>query len=464
MAVIASKCPEISVTVFDISAERIAAWNSNELPIYEPGLSEIVEAARGKNLTFTTDDNCIAEADLIFISVNTPTKVFGEGKGRAANLAYVESCSKLIATKIKHGHKVIVEKSTVPVRCSVAIRKVLDAQSNGVTDATFSIVSNPEFLAEGTAISDLITPDRVLIGGEQGQAGVAAVELLASVYRRWVPDERIIRTNCWSSELAKLIANAMLAQRISSINSVSAICEATGADVSEVSRAIGCDKRIGNRFLQPSIGFGGSCFQKDILNLVYLCETLNLPEVAEYWHNVVRMNDYQRSRFSRNIVKTMFDCVEGKVIAIFGFAFKKNTGDTRESSAITVCSALLEEGAFLRIYDPKVTEKTLMSDLVERCDTQRARDLAKKNVTTCGSALAASFGAAAIVILTEWDEFHDSQCDYRAHFAQMARPAYIFDGRLMADPQNLRAIGFEAFCIGRPATQSQTSSFFFHSN
>ena len=457
MAMIALNCHDIEVRVFDISKERIAAWNSNSLPIYEPGLEEVVFQRRGKNLFFTTDDSCLVDADIIFISVNTPTKTYGLGKGHAADLKYIESCARRIAELVNVGHKIIVEKSTVPVRCSVAVRKILNSYK-GQSSATFSILSNPEFLAEGTAIKDLSNPDRVLIGGDQDEAGLKAIETLASVYSRWVPDERIIRTNLWSSELSKLAANAFLAQRISSINAISCVCEATGADVDEVSRAIGSDSRLGPKFLKASVGFGGSCFQKDILNLVYLCHSLNLPEVAAYWETVVTMNDFQRRRFSEKIVRTMFDTVGGKTIAIFGFAFKQDTGDTRESSAIAVCAKLLEEGALLHIYDPKVTKEMIKLELEYAIADERTRKFIDSHITYCPTALDASKGAHAIVILTEWKEF--ATLDYAPHYAHMVKPAFLFDGRLITNSAQLRTIGFETFTIGKPTLSTQGEFFY----
>ncbi|MGB0758362.1 MAG: nucleotide sugar dehydrogenase, partial [Rubripirellula sp.] len=329
MAMIAKQCPDIPVHVVDLNQERIDAWNSDHLPIYEPGLDDVVKEARGRNLTFSTRvDDAIQEADIIFISVNTPTKTFGIGAGRAANLEFIEKCARQIA-KNATGHKIVVEKSTLPVRTAEAVKRILSSECSG---ATFDVLSNPEFLAEGTAIDDLLNPDRVLIGGESE----AAIETLCSVYARWIPRDQILTTNLWSSELSKLTANAFLAQRVSSINAMSALCEATGADIDEVARAIGSDSRIGPKFLKASIGFGGSCFQKDILNLVYLCEHFGLREVANYWEQVVVMNDYQKRRFSEDIVKTMFNTVSDKKIGIWGFAFKKDTNDTRESAAIYV--------------------------------------------------------------------------------------------------------------------------------
>lgn len=455
MAMIALKCPHIQVTVYDISQPRIDAWNSDNLPIFEPGLDEIVKQCRGKNLFFTTSEDCIAAADIIFISVNTPTKVYGVGKGRAADLKYIESASRRIGELVKEGHKIVVEKSTVPVRCSVAVRRILQTYTQAGSKATFSILSNPEFLAEGTAISDLTTPDRVLIGGEQDEAGLKAIETLAKVYANWVPANRILRTNLWSSELTKLTANAFLAQRISSINAISAVCEATGADVDEVSRAVGADSRLGPKFLKASVGFGGSCFQKDVLNLVYLSESLNLPEVAEYWLSVIKMNDYQRNRFAENIVRTMFDTVGKKKISIFGFAFKKDTGDTRETSAIPICAKLLEEDALLQIYDPKVSLEQIIMDLEYSIPDETTRKRIKTNIKHCTSAAEAVEGSHAIVVMTEWDEF--VKADYNAFYGKMMKPAFVFDGRLILPHAELRKIGFEVYCIGKP----NPATFFF---
>ena len=456
MAVIANKCPHVKVTVYDLSKERIAAWQTDDLPIYEPGLFDVVKQCRGKNLFFTTDDNCIPTADVIFISVNTPTKMYGVGKGRAADLKYIESCARTIADKCQSGHKIIIEKSTVPVRCSAAVRKILSAYPK--PNRSFSILSNPEFLAEGTAIKDLFNPDRVLIGCEQDELGLAACEKIVQMYANWVPRDKIITTNLWSSELSKLAANAMLAQRISSVNSLSAVCEATGANVDEVSKAIGADSRLGSKFLKASVGFGGSCFQKDVLNLVYLSESLNLPEVAEYWHQVIKMNDWQRRRFSEKIIKTMFDTVSGKSIALLGFAFKKDTGDTRESSTIDVAARLLEEGAVLRVYDPKVTKAQMLMDLDMHC-SERARGLLEKNLIVCGSAAEACANASAFACMTEWDEF--KTLDFQAIFAGMQKPAFAFDGRLILDHDKLLKIGFDAYTIGHSKLLSTTDEFFF---
>jgi UDPglucose 6-dehydrogenase len=448
MAMIAKQCPDIEVHVVDLNQARIDQWNSDELPVYEPGLDEVVREARGRNLTFSSKvDDAIHEANIIFIAVNTPTKSFGVGAGRAANLEFIEKCARKIAECSK-GHKIVVEKSTLPVRTAEAVKRILNSSANG---ATFDVLSNPEFLAEGTAVQDLIHPDRVLIGGESKEA----VERLAQVYGRWIPRERILTTNLWSSELSKLTANAFLAQRVSSINAISALCEATGADVDEVAKAIGTDSRIGPKFLKASVGFGGSCFQKDILNLVYLCEHFGLREVAQYWEQVVVMNDYQKRRFSERIVRTMFNTVSDKKIAIWGFAFKKDTNDTRESAAIHVCRDLLEERARLVIYDPRVPEAQIRSELemvftdASGILSEKHRRLIASNVSVAPDAYAAADEAHAIAVLTEWDEF--KHFDAERVFRGMRRPAFIFDGRNILDRAKLIEQGFEVHCIGRSA-------------
>ena len=444
MAMIAAKCPDIRVTVADMNEKRIAAWNSNDLPVYEPGLDDIVTTARGRNLHFTTDiKTAIAGADLIFVSVGTPTKSYGIGAGRAADLRYIESAARLIA-EVSEGHKIIVEKSTIPVKTASAIQTILAA--NSTKDATFQVLSNPEFLAEGTAIADLENPDRILIGGEQTPEGLAAIQALASVYQRWVPREKIITTNLWSSELSKLVANAFLAQRISSINSISALCEATGADVDEVARAIGTDSRIGPKFLKSSVGFGGSCFQKDILNLVYLCQSFGLPDAAEYWRQVIHLNDWQKSRFVEKIVRTLFNTVNGKRIAILGFAFKKDTNDTRESAAIHICRDLLRERAHIAIYDPQVDAAQIHQDLTEAGIDP---ELLATNVELCDSPYAAAENAHALATLTEWDEFR--HLDLPRLYDLMLKPAFVFDGRAILPSTALKAHGFDAFIIGKGA-------------
>lgn len=447
MAMIAKQCPDIEVNVVDINESRIAAWNSDSLPIYEPGLDEVVKEARGRNLYFSTDvSEAIKASDMIFISVNTPTKTFGIGSGRAANLEFVEKCAREIALHAD-GHKIVIEKSTLPVRTAEAVKRILNSASN--ENASFDVLSNPEFLAEGTAVEDLLDPDRVLIGGESQDA----IDRLADVYGRWVRPESIIRTNLWSSELSKLAANAFLAQRVSSINAISALCEATGADVDEVANAIGTDSRIGPKFLKSSVGFGGSCFQKDILNLVYLCEHFGLPEVAAYWEQVVLMNDYQKRRFSTGVVKTMFNTVSDKKIAIWGFAFKKDTNDTRESAAIYVCRDLLEERARLTIYDPKVGLEQIKQELIYLMTTEygtlseKHRQLIDDNVEVANSAEAAASGAHAIAVLTEWDEFRD--VDFESVYRSMKKPAFLFDGRNLMDRAKLSKIGFEVYATGK---------------
>ena len=363
MAVIAQKCPHIQVTVVDINQARIDGWNDDNLdnlPVYEPGLDAIVAEARGRNLFFSTDvDKAIKESQMIFISVNTPTKTYGEGRGQAADLKWIELCARQIAAA-SDSDKIVVEKSTLPVRTAEAIKDILDNTGHG---NKFQILSNPEFLAEGTAVEDLLAPDRVLVGGEMSEEGQEAMQALVDIYANWVPREKILTTNVWSSELSKLTANAFLAQRVSSINSISELCERTEADVSEVARAIGADSRIGPKFLQASVGFGGSCFQKDVLNLVYICRRFGLIEVADYWEQVIKMNDHQKTRFAQNIISHLYNTVSGKKIAMLGWAFKKDTNDTRESAAIYVADHLMREDAKLCIYDPKVTKEQILNDL-----------------------------------------------------------------------------------------------------
>lgn len=445
MAMIAKQCPDINVCVVDINEDRIAQWNSDKLPVYEPGLTEIVQQCRDKNLTFTTNvSESIRAADMVFISVNTPTKTFGVGAGRAANLEYVEKCARQIAD-VSEGHKIVVEKSTLPVRTAEAVKRILSNSNNG---ASFDVLSNPEFLAEGTAIEDLLDPDRVLIGGESENA----INALVDVYANWVPRERLLTTNLWSSELSKLTANAFLAQRVSSINAISALCEATEADVDEVAAAIGSDSRIGPKFLKASVGFGGSCFQKDILNLVYLCEYFGLPEVAKYWEQVVVMNDFQKQRFVTRMVRTMFNTVSDKKIAIWGFAFKKDTNDTRESASIYVCRDLLLEKARLCIYDPRVDEEQIKRDLrgvfAEKDGelSESKRRLIDEHVTVVDGCEAAAEDAHAVALLTEWDEF--TQVDFDTVYKSMKKPAFLFDGRNTLKELQLGEKGFEYQGIG----------------
>lgn len=430
----------------DISQKQIDAWNSSKLPIYEPGLPEIVAETKGKNLFFSTDvDAEIEKADIIFISVNTPTKTKGIGAGRAANIKNCELCARQIA-KVATSNKIVVEKSTVPVRTAQAVGRVLANNDKGLS---FQVLSNPEFLAEGTAIDDLMKPDRVLIGGQQTPAGLAAAAKLVSVYANWVPQAQILTTNLWSSELSKLVANAFLAQRVSSINSISALCEATGADVSEISRAVGMDARIGGRFMQSSVGFGGSCFQKDILNLVYLCETFGLDECSQYWNQVIIMNDYQKKRFSEKIVSSMFNTVTGKKITILGYAFKKDTGDVRETPSMFILRDLLQESARVHIYDPEVTREDMWVEMDYTCGVNHENTPGlDESVITETDVYAACEGSHALCILTEWDEF--KTLDYEKIYKSMAKPAFVFDGRNILEHSKLRDMGYEVHAIGKP--------------
>ncbi len=444
MAIIAQKCPHIKVTVVDLNAERIAAWNDpdvNNIPIYEPGLSDLVAQARGRNLFFSTEvEKGIDEAQMIFISVNTPTKTYGLGKGMAADLKYIELCARQIASVAKD-NKIVVEKSTLPVRTAEAVKNILDNTGNGVQ---FQILSNPEFLAEGTAVDDLLNPDRVLIGGDVN-GGNEAIDALVEIYANWVPKERILTTNLWSSELSKLTANAFLAQRVSSINAMSELCEKTGADVNELSKAIGMDSRIGPKFLKASVGFGGSCFQKDILNLVYIAKSYGLNKVADYWEQVVIMNDHQKKRFANNIVQTLYNTVSGKKIAFLGWAFKKDTNDTRESAAINVADYLLNEQANVTVYDPRVKEKQIVNDLLYL--KSRSIEEINKGVSVFDDPYEVCKGAHAIAILTEWDEFKDY--DWKKIYDNMKKPAFIFDGRNILDAKKIKEIGFHFNAIGR---------------
>ncbi|WP_276166293.1 nucleotide sugar dehydrogenase [Zobellia alginiliquefaciens] len=445
MSVIASQCPEITVTVVDINQSRIDQWNDSDLdnlPVYEPGLKEIVEKTRGKNLFFSTEvDKAIDEAEIIFISVNTPTKTYGKGKGQAADLKFVELCARNIA-KVAKSDKIVVEKSTLPVRTASAIKSILENTGNGVK---FEILSNPEFLAEGTAVEDLLKADRVLIGGDETASGQEAKDTLSSIYAHWLPKERILQTNVWSSELSKLVANAFLAQRVSSINAISALCERTDANVAEVSRAIGTDSRIGPKFLNASVGFGGSCFQKDILNLVYISRSFGLTEVADYWEQVIIMNDYQKRRFAENIISTLYNTVSGKKIVFFGWAFKKDTNDTRESAAINIADALLEEKAEIVVYDPKVSAERIYADL-DYLDT-RSPEENRKLLTVVTDSMDAVQDAHAIAILTEWDEFKNY--DWDTIFEKMLKPAFVFDGRRLLSKEDMEAKGFQYYKIGQ---------------
>ncbi|MFH6944305.1 UDP-glucose 6-dehydrogenase [Flavobacterium sp. FlaQc-50] len=444
MAVIAQKCPHIQVTVVDLNEQRIKDWNdpnTDNIPIYEPGLSEIVAEARGRNLFFSTEvEKAIDEAQVIFISVNTPTKTYGKGKGMAADLKYIELCARQIA-KVAKENKIVVEKSTLPVRTAEAIKSILDNTGNGVQ---FQILSNPEFLAEGTAVTDLLNPDRILIGGDTTPEGEVAIKALVDVYANWVSEDKILTTNVWSSELSKLTANAFLAQRISSINAMSELCEKTGADVNEVARAIGMDSRIGSKFLKASVGFGGSCFQKDILNLVYIAKTYGLNEVADYWEQVIIMNDHQKRRFSNKIVQTLYNTVADKKITFLGWAFKKDTNDTRESAAIYVADDLINEQAKIAVYDPKVSRTKMLADL-NYLETRTVEEN-NKAVLTFDNPYDACKDAHAIAILTEWDEF--TTYDWQKIYDAMHKPAFIFDGRNILNAQELESIGFVYNGIG----------------
>ena len=434
MAVIASHCPQYRVVVVDINKEKISAWQSEKLPIYEPGLDEVVRHARGRNLFFSSDINQhIAEADIIFVSVNTPTKTFGQGAGKAADLQYWEKTARQILEN-STTPKIVVEKSTLPVRTAEAMEVILNSNPKGLH---FDIISNPEFLAEGTAIRDMEEPDRVLIGGRETPSGQKAIQAIVDIYTNWVPRERIITTNLWSSELSKLVSNAFLAQRISSINAISALCEKTGADINEVAHAIGLDNRIGPKFLKAGIGFGGSCFRKDILNLVYLCEYYGLSEVAAYWEQVIKMNEYQQARFVSNMISAMFNTIAGKRIVLFGAAFKADTSDTRDSPALAVCRSLLDERAEVVISDPHALENARI-DLGE----------AAKRVTFEPDPIAAAKGAHAIAVLTDWLNF--TRLDYEQIYRSMVKPAFIFDGRNILDHKKLYRIGFNIYMIGKP--------------
>ena len=453
MAVIADRCPDVKVTVVDINQDRIAAWNNSDLsklPVYEPGLDAVVERARGRNLFFSTAvEDTIAAADMVFISVNTPTKTRGLGAGQASDLRWVEACARTVA-KAATGHTIVVEKSTLPVRTAEAVKAILGSVDPSLELKTFSVLSNPEFLAEGTAIRDLANPDRVLIGGDNAES----IDALAEVYQQWVPEEKILRTNLWSSELSKLTANAFLAQRISSINSVAALCEATGADVREVAKAIGTDSRIGPKFLNAGPGFGGSCFQKDILNLVYLCRHFGLPDVADYWESVVLLNTWQQHRIARLVVQKLFGTVTGKRLAILGFAFKADTNDTREAPAIRICRDLLEEGAQLAIHDPKVDPEQISRDLkliashAPEADAGPTRGALSGEATWWPSSDVASAlrGADAVLILTEWQQYRE--LDWAGLAPLMRKPAWVFDARGVADPKQVASAGLNVWCVG----------------
>jgi UDPglucose 6-dehydrogenase len=448
MAVMAKFCPGVRVCVVDLSQPRVDAWNSSKLPIYEPGLQSIVEHARGKNLFFSTEvEKEIEAADMVFISVDTPTKTHGVGSGSASNVKNLEAVARTIA-RCASSSTIVVEKSTVPVQTADALQKILAANSLDRPDVEFQVLSNPEFLAEGTAVRDLLSPSRVLIGGPESEAGEAAIAKLVALYAQWVPREKILTTNVWSSELSKLVANAYLAQRISSINSIAMLCEATKANVDEVSRAVGADTRIGPHFLRASVGFGGSCFRKDVLNLVYLSESFGLPEVAQYWRQVVTMNEWQKERFARRMINVMFNTVTGKKITFFGFAFKKDTGDVRETAAAYVAKYLLDERATISIYDPQVQTEDLWREFASTLGiTEESHPNLKKVVTLENDPYEAARDSHAIAVMTEWDEFKDY--DYEKLFHSMQKPAFIFDGRNILDHQRCFELGFEVACIGK---------------
>jgi UDPglucose 6-dehydrogenase len=439
MAMIAYKCPRYRVTVVDVNPTRIAEWNSDDLPIYEPGLGEIVKATRGKNLFFSTDiEGGIRDNDIIFVSVNTPTKTFGAGAGMAADLQYWEKTARQIL-QYSQSSKIVIEKSTLPVKTALAMEKILNYTKSSLS---FDVLSNPEFLAEGSAMTDLENPDRILIGCLDTKSGLAAREALVEIYANWVPREKILTSNIWSSELSKIVSNAFLAQRISSINAISALCEKTDADITEVAKAVGMDSRIGSKYLNASVGFGGSCFKKDILNLVYLCRHYSLHDVADYWESVVRINQYQQERFVLNMLTAMFNTLAGKKICLFGFAFKANTGDTRESPAICITRRLLEEKAEIIITDPKAL-KNAKADLAG----------VEGKVSFVEDPYKATEGCHAIAILTEWDAYRN--LDFQKIYDNMTKPASIFDGRNIIDHKRCFDIGFNVYPTGKPAlTQS----------
>tara|TARA_Y100000589_G_C27148301_1_gene627828 strand:+ start:252 stop:1646 length:1395 start_codon:yes stop_codon:yes gene_type:complete len=443
MAVIAHKCKEIKVTVVDINEERINAWNDNDLnnlPIFEPGLKEIIKECRGVNLFFSNEiKKTISESDMVFLSVNTPTKSRGIGAGKASDLSFIESSAREIS-KYAKGHTIIVEKSTIPVRTAQTIKEILTGQKENELEKqkkSFSVLSNPEFLAEGTAINDLLNPDRILIGGEDP----LAIDLLSKIYEHWVPSKKIITTNLWSSELSKLVANAFLAQRISSINSISALCESTGADIAEVSKAIGLDSRIGSNFLKVGPGFGGSCFKKDILNLIYLCEKFNLVEVSNYWAQILSINSWQQKRIAKIIVEKLFGTISGKTITVLGFSYKANTNDIRESPSIDICLDLIEEGAKLNIYDPKVEKKE-----IEKIFNQKIKNKLNTKINCSESINEASFNSDAVLIMTEWDEF--KEIDWDQIYPLMRSPSWIFDTRRILDKENIDHNKFNIWSIG----------------
>lgn len=435
MAMIAYKCPDYRVTIVDINTARIDAWNSDELPVYEPGLDAIIKKTRGKNLFFAKDiGNQIKDNDIIFVSVNTPTKTFGEGSGKASDLQFVEKTARQI---LEHSQspKIVIEKSTLPVKTALAMERILASAKGKIT---FDVLSNPEFMAEGTAMTDLENPDRVLIGSRETDSGLIARAQLVDIYARWVPAEKIIISNIWSSELSKLVANAFLAQRVSSINSISALCEKTDADISEVARAVGMDGRIGSKFLKAGVGFGGSCFKKDILNLVYLCGYYGLQEVADYWESVIKINEYQQDRFMANILGNMFNTLADKKICILGFAFKADTGDTRESPAVNIARKLLAEHAEVVISDPKALKNAALNLAADEGKISYVED-----------PYHAASGCHALAILTDWELYKN--LDFQRIYKSMIKPAFIFDGRNFIDHKKCFDIGFNVYPIGKPS-------------
>ncbi len=451
MAVLANKCPDINIFVTDVDKEKIKKWNSDnlaELPVFEPGLDELVSKNRNKNLFFTSDiESSIRKADIIFISVNTPTKEHGLGAGYASDLKWVESSARLVG-KYSEGHTIIVEKSTVPVRTAELIQKIVSSYSKISNKKlpsykTFSVLSSPEFLAEGTAIKDLETPDRVLIGGEDNEA----LDLLSLIYQKWIPKEKIYLTNLWSSELSKLTANAFLAQRISSINAISALCEPSGADVKEVSKAIGSDTRIGGKFLFAGPGFGGSCFQKDLLNLIYLCKFYNLIQVAEYWEQVLKLNEWQKKRISKLIIEVFFGTVTDKKIVLLGFSFKPNTNDIRESPAITIALELIENGANLKIHDPKVSKEQI-NKVFSAKDIFKNQNKSQNKKWEFSNELSTLFkNADAVIIVTEWPDYRD--LNWQEISKVMRKPSWIFDTRGILSEKDLSNTDLNFWRVGK---------------
>ncbi len=448
MAVIADRCRYLKVIVVDLNKNRIDSWNNadlTKLPVYEPGLKDLIKRCRNKNLFFSTKiQESIAESDMVFISVNTPTKQSGLGAGEASDLKYIESSARSIA-EFAVGHTIVVEKSTIPVKTAEVIKKILISSQKGLEkkpSKSFTVLSSPEFLAEGTAIDDLINPSRVLIGGESK----SSIDALVNIYKNWVSEDKIIKTNIWSSELSKLTANAFLAQRVSSINSISALCEKTGADISEVAKAVGMDYRIGQHFLKSGPGFGGSCFKKDILNLVYICKLYGLNEVANYWKEVLKINHWQQNRLTNIIVKKLFGTVTNKKIGILGFAFKANTNDTRESPAIKICSNLLLEGAKLSIYDPKVKFQEISDSLKNLDNTENDSYKTDDSICMASSYEQLAKGSDAILILTEWVEF--KKIEWLKITKLMRKPSWIFDCRDIVDINQFRESEINIWKLG----------------